>query len=145
MKIKNKLLNHITIDGNKKTSEKLLLKSFKKLQKDSKKQSKKIFQLAIINSTALFKLNMYKIKKRKKAKIKEIPTFIQNQYNRTSFALKQILCKKIRNKNTNKFFIKLKNEILLTSQQKSSIIEAKNNIQKKIPLKKRFFAFYRWK
>jgi len=70
LEIKNKLINHIMVNGNKKTSEKILLKSFKNLQKDSQKQSKKIFQLAIINSTPIFKLHIHKIKKKRKKKNK---------------------------------------------------------------------------
>jgi ribosomal protein S7 len=145
LRIKNKLINHITRNGNKKTSEKILLKSFKKLQKDSLKQSKKILQLALINSTAVFKLNTYKLKKKKKSNLKEIPTFISNTDTRTSLAIKHILNKKTKDKNINKFFLEFKKEILLTSQQKGSIIESKTNIQKQIPQKKRFFAFYKWK
>jgi len=144
LKIKNKLINHLTVNGNKKTSEKILLKSFKKLQKDSQKQSKKIFQLAIINSTPVFKLNKYKIKKRKKSNIREIPTFIKNTGNRTSLAIKNILNNKIK-KNANKFFNSLKKEILLTSQLKGITIESKNTLQKQIPVKKRLFVFYKWK
>ena len=143
LRIKNKLINHITRNGNKKTSEKILLKSFKKLQKDSLKQSKKILQLALINSTAVFKLNTYKMKKKKKSNLKEIPTFISNTDTRTSLAIKHILNKKTKDKNINKFFLEFKKEILLTSQQKGSIIESKTNIQKQIPQKKRFFAFYK--
>ena len=133
------------INGNKKTSEKILLKSFKKLQKDSQKQSKKILQLAIINSTPIFRLHTFKIKKKRKKKIKEIPAFISNKFNRTSLAIKLILSKTLENKQLNYFCNKFKKEILLTSQQKSSTIESKNNLQKQILLKRRLFSFYRWK
>ena len=145
LKLKNKLLNHIMINGNKKTSEKILLKSFKKLQKDSQKQSKKIFQLAIINSMPIFRLYTLKMKKKRKKKIKEIPAFISNKSNRTSLAVKFILSKTLENKQLHFFFNKFKKEILLTSQQKGSTIESKNNLQKQILLKKRLFSFYRWK
>ena len=145
LELKNKLLNHIMVNGNKKTSEKILLKSFKKLQKDSQKQSKKIFQLAIINSTPIFRLHTFKMKKKRKKKIKEIPAFISNKSNRTSLAIKFLLSKTLENKQLNFFFNKFKKEILLTSQQKGSTIESKNNLQKQILLKKRLFSFYRWK
>lgn len=145
LEVKNKLINHIMINGNKKTSENILLKSFKNLQKDSKKQSKKIFQLAIINSTPVFKLHIHKIKKRKKKKIREIPAFIATTINRTSLALKFILYNNVKNKKSNKFFNKLKKEILLISQQKGTIFESKNNLQKQVVLKKHLFTFYRWK
>jgi ribosomal protein S7 len=145
LEFKNKLINHIMINGNKKTSEKILLKSFKKLQKDSQKQSKKIFQLAIINSTPIFKLHIFKIKKKRKKRIKEIPAFITNKYTRISLAIKLILSKISENKRLNNFFNEFKKEILLTSQQKGTIVESKNNLQKQVLLKKHLFAFYRWK
>ncbi len=144
-KIKNKLINHITTNGNKKTSEKILLKSFKTIQKESKKQSTKIFQLALINSTELFKLTKYKNKNKKKAPLKEIPTFILNSTSRTSFAIKNLLKNKSKNSITNKFFYDFKKEIILASQQKGITVESKINLQKQIPQKKRFFAFYKWK
>jgi ribosomal protein S7 len=133
------------INGNKKTSEKLLIKSFKKLQKDSLKQSKKIFQLAIINSTPIFKLHTHKIKKKRKKRVREIPAFIANKYNRISLAIKFILSKNSENKRSDKFFNEFKKEILLTSQQKGTSFESKNNLQKQVLLKKHLFAFYRWK
>jgi ribosomal protein S7 len=145
LELKNKLINHIMINGNKKTSEKILLKSFKKLQKDSQKQSKKIFQLAIINSTPIFKLHIHKLKKKKKKRIKEIPVFIANKYNRISLAIKLMLSKISETKQLNQFFNDFKKEILITSQQKGTVIESKNNLQKQVLLKKHFFAFYRWK
>ena len=54
IKIKNKITNHLMLNGKKKTSEKILLKSFKELQKYSKKQSKKLIKLALIFSTPNF-------------------------------------------------------------------------------------------
>ena len=71
MQIKDKLVNFLMINGNKKTSEKLLIKSFKKLQKDSQKQSSKLVQLALINSTPILKLHVHKIKKKGKKKLKK--------------------------------------------------------------------------
>jgi len=145
LEVKDKLTNHIMISGNKKTSEKILIQSFKKLQKDSKKQSKKIFQLAVINSTPIFKLHIYKTKKKKKKRLKEIPAFIANKSNRTSLALKFILSNNRKNKKTNKIFNELKTEILLASQQKGDTFELKANLQKQVLLKKYLFTFYRWK
>jgi ribosomal protein S7 len=67
---KNKIIANIMNNGSKKTSESILFKSFKKLQKSSKKQSKKVFQLAIINSTPIFKLHKIENKKQRKKKSK---------------------------------------------------------------------------
>lgn len=51
IEIKNKLINHLMVNGEKKTSEKILIKSLKELQKDSQKQSKKV------NTIGYYKLN----------------------------------------------------------------------------------------
>ena len=56
MIIKNKLINHLTLNGKKKTSEIILLKSLKFLQKNSNKKSKKLIQLAITTTYPTFKL-----------------------------------------------------------------------------------------
>ena len=88
-KIKTKFISHLMKSGERKTSEKILLKSFKKLQKHSSKKSEKILKLALIYSTPIFKLHKItnkKLKKRTK-KLREIPAFISNQKSRISFAL----------------------------------------------------------
>lgn len=144
MQIRNKLINHIMINGKKKTSEKILLKSFKEIQKNSKKQSEDLIKLAIIHSTPIFKLHRIINKNRKKKKVKEIPAFITKTISRTSLAIKFILSS-IKNKKSNNLYIKLKQEILTAAQSKGPSIELKNNLQKQILLKKRFFTYYRWK
>lgn len=144
MKIKNKLINHIMVNGEKKTSEKILLKSLKELQKNSSKQSKNLVKLAIINSTPIFKLHKIINKKKKKIYIREIPAFIPKTSYRNSLSIKFILVS-AKNKKINNFYTKFKQEILLTAQSKGTSIELKNDLQKQVLLKKRFFTFYRWK
>ena len=70
IEIKNKLINHLVIKGKKSKSEKIVLESFKTLQLNSKKSSKKLFQLALISNTPIFKINTITQKKRKKKKQK---------------------------------------------------------------------------
>lgn len=146
MEIKNKLLNHLTLSGKKETGEKNLIKSIKKIQKNSLKSSDKIFQLALIYSTPIFKLHKIKNKKRKKkgSKFKEIPGFIQNKNARTSLAIKFILTSTKKNNNSTNFYSKLNEEILDCAKNKSISIETKNNLQKDILTKKRYFLYYRW-
>lgn len=143
---KNKIVNHIMNNGSKKTSEIVLFKSFKKLQKNSKKQLKKIFQLAIINSTPTFKLHKIENKKQRKKnrKIREIPAFISKSTSRTSIAIKFILSS-IEKKKSKGFYKQLNQEIFTTAQFKGSAIEKKNILQKQVLLKKHFFNYYRWK
>lgn len=146
LEIKTKLLNQIMISGNKKTSEKLLTKTFKQLQKTTLKPAKKILQLAVINSSPIFKLHKIKNKRKKVAKIKEIPAFIASTNNRTSLALKLILLVNKENKKSGmKFSSKFEKEMLLASQQKGTAVEVKNSLQKQVLLKKHLFTFYRWK
>ena len=91
--IQKKLINHLIKNGEKKTSEKILLKSLKTLQKNSLKKSKKILQLALIHSTPIFKLHKISNKKLKKRtkKVREIPAFISNRQSRISLTIKLIL------------------------------------------------------
>ena len=70
IEITRKLVNHLVINGKKPKSEKIVLKSIKALQKTSKKSSQKLFQLALIYNTPIFKLNTITQKKRKKKKTK---------------------------------------------------------------------------
>jgi ribosomal protein S7 len=143
---KNKIIANIMNNGSKKTSESILFKSFKKLQKSSKKQSKKVFQLAIINSTPIFKLHKIENKKQRKKnrKVREIPAFISNLNSRTSVAIKFILSS-IEQKKSKKFYKQLNQEVLATAQYKGNAIERKNTLQKQVLLKKHFFKYFRWK
>jgi ribosomal protein S7 len=146
MEIKNKLLNHLTLSGKKATGEKNLIKSIKKIQKNSLKNSNKICQLALIFSSPIFKLHKIKNKKRKKrgSKFKEIPGFIQNKNARTSLSIKYILNNTKKNSIPKNFYSKLNTEIIDSAKNKSITIETKNNLQKDILLKKQYFLYYRW-
>lgn len=147
LNIKNKFTNHIMLSGRKQNSEKNLLKSFKKFQQSSKKQTKKIFQLALIYSTPIFKLHENsnkKLKKRKRSKIRSIPAFMPKPLTRISLGIKYILDNIVRKKTQNVFYNKLYQEILLTSKTKGNNLEIKKETQKKTLLNKRYFKYYRW-
>lgn len=146
--INKKLVNHLMINGEKKTSETIFLKSIKKLHKNSKKQPKKILQLAIINSSPIFKLhrisNKKKIKKSKNRKVREIPAFLSNTLTRESMAIKFILSA-VKKQKLKIFNLKLKEEIILAAKNKSNSIDLKTELQKQVLSKKHFFRYYRWK
>jgi ribosomal protein S7 len=144
IEIKKKLINHIMKNGEKKTSEKVLLQSVKTLQKNCVKETQEIIKLALMYSTPIFKLHRIKNKKLKKKnrKIKEIPSFITNNNYRISSAIKLIL-KSVKKKPKN-FFINFNKEILLTSQKKGDSIQLKDELQKQVLVNKRYFNFYRW-
>jgi len=143
---KNKIINHIMANGEKKTSENILFKTAKKLQKNSKKQLKQIIQLAIINSTPTFKLHKIENKKQKKRnrKVREIPAFISKPFARTSIAVKLILAS-LEKKKSNQFYKKFNKGIISTARQEGTAIDLKNTLQKQVILKKHFFNYYRWK
>jgi ribosomal protein S7 len=145
LSIKTKLLNQLTKNGKKQTSEKILLKSFKKLQKKSIKETKEIIKTSLVLTTPLFKVHVIENKKQRKKnrKIKKIPYFILNNYSRISLAIKFIM-KSIKNK-SEPLHSKLENEILLTSQQKGDSINFKKDLQKQVLINQKYFNFYRWK
>nr|WDD39302.1 ribosomal protein S7 [Gomphonema parvulum] len=145
LSVKTKLLNHLTKNGEKKTSEKILFKSLKKLQKDSSKPTKDVLKTALVLSTPVFKVHVIENKKQRKKnrKIKKIPYFIVNNNSRISLAIKFIM-KSINNK-VKPLYSKLQNEILWTSQQKGDSINFKKELQKQVLINKKYFNFYKWK
>lgn len=130
-------------NGEKKTSEKLLLQSVKELQKNSSKETKTLIKLALLNTTPVLKLNVIKNKKRKgKKKTKIIPSFIPNNRARISKAIKFIL-EAIKKKPGN-FYTKFNKELLLNSQNLGDAVQIKNDNQKQALIHKRYLTFFRW-
>jgi ribosomal protein S7 len=142
-KIKFKLINHLLKNGNKKTCENVLLKSFKNIQKNSLKSYKKVIKISIINSATIFRIVKLKQKKRKKKSVKEIPTYIFNNFERISWALKVILTSS-KKQNANNFYKKLKQEILINSKSKGNSVDKKTDLHKQILPKKRLLLYFRW-
>jgi ribosomal protein S7 len=147
IEIKNKFINHFMGDGKKSTSEKILLKSFKELQKNSKKKTTKILKIALINLTPIFKFHIIKSKQKKikKKTDKTIPAFISNQNVRTSSAIKFIAANTTKKEEKFKLYKKLNEEILLNAADyESPAIQIKNELQKSV-LTKKIFLYYRWR
>jgi ribosomal protein S7 len=143
--LKNQLVNTLLNRGNKKTGEKIFLKSLKLLQKKTNKNHKDLFQLAIINSTPTFKINLQTSKKGKRKTQKELPTFINNDKNRTNLSIKFIVESSLKKNFSHGFYRRLTQEILAnTHDDKSNAIEHKNALQKQILLKKRYLHKFRW-
>jgi len=139
--IKKKLVNHIMKNGNKKTCEGMLLKSFKILQKSLNKPHKTLVKLSIVNSTSTFRIFNLKRKKRKKKNSKEIPKFIYNTSNRISWALK-LISQVNKKKTTNKYYQNLKQEILVTSKNEEN--NQRKIIHQQAITQKRIFFYFRW-
>lgn len=142
--IKKKIVNHLTLNGKKKTGEKLLLKSIKKLQKESLKQTEELIKLALVHVSPLFKLQKFTSKrKKKKTKIKEVPFFILNNNSRISLAIKFII-RAVDARKSNEFCTQWCREVLANSKQSGDAVKMKNELQKQVLLQKRFFRFYKW-
>lgn len=142
--LKTKIVNSLLISGNKQTSEKILVKFAKRLQKLTHKNFKKLFQLAVINSTLTFKLNEQIIKKGKRKAMKSTPSFILNDSLRVSTSLKLIKTTISKSKSPIFFYESLANEILLSSKSKSQSVDKKTELQRQILLNKRYLSKFRW-
>ena len=146
MEIKNKIINHLMLSGKKETGKKILLKSLKEIQKDSKKQSQELIKLGIMYSTPTFKLHKITNNKQKKRnkKIRVIPAFISDKNARISLGIKFVLAS-LKKKKSNNCHIKLKNELISNALYKGSAIQTKNELQKQVLVNKHYFSYYRWR
>lgn len=139
--IKNKIINHLTCNGKKETSQKILLKTLKELQKTSLTQSNRLINLSIMHVTPIFKIHKI-IKKRKKKHTLEIPVIINSNKSRLSLAIKFLLSP-INNTKKDNFYIQFSKEILSSVYNEESSPQLKNNIQKQALAKKHLFYYYR--
>jgi ribosomal protein S7 len=143
--IKNKIINHIMVDGQKNTSERILLKSIKNLNKSINKQVKKIFQLGLINSSPIFSVHQSENKKfkKKKRKVRIIPFFLTSQKNRTSLSIK-FITNSLKKKTKSNYDEKFSQEVLLNSYNKGISLNNLKEMQKKALQNKKYFSHYRW-
>lgn len=136
--LKKNLFNKIMVNGNKHTSEKLLTKSLKKIQKTNKKNFKDILQLSFINSAPIVYIK--NIKRKRKRNI-EFP-FLLSLKNRMSYGLKFIVNYSNKNK-LGSFYKNFTVEIIDSSKQISQSVKKKKFFHQESFLKKKF-ANYRW-
>jgi ribosomal protein S7 len=143
LNIKHRILNHLMNNGNKETCEKTILKSSKSLQKFLFKNYQELIKIGIINTAPLVNVKQVRLKKGKKKNVKEYP-FVLNFENRISLAIKFIL-ETVKRKQTKPFYLyaNLKQEIIANSQNNSSAVKKKDDLQKRTLLKKQY-AYYRW-
>lgn len=142
--LKTKIINTIMVRGKKNTGEKILLNFAKKLQKLNNKHFKKLVQIAIINSTPIFKLNEQIVKKGKRKVTKNNSSFIHTDSLRVMSSLKSIKYTVLKNKNSNQFYATLANEILLASNLKGHSVDKKTELHKQILLNKRYLSKFHW-
>jgi len=142
--LKDKIINILMKNGKKHSGEKILLKSSKLLQKSSKKNFKNLVQLAVINTTSVFKLNEQVMKKGKRKSKKIIPSFIVKDSLRIMTALKYIKTTVSKTKSSTNFYKDLGKEILASSSLKSNSIEQRTKLQTQILLNKRYLSKFKW-
>jgi ribosomal protein S7 len=144
LNLKHQIFNHLMINGNKETCEKIFLKSSKLLQKSLFKNHKVFVKIAIINSSPIMNIMQIKInKKNKKENIKEYPYIIDSKI-RKSLAIKfivEILNQK--KKKSKSLYLNLLKEFVKNSQNNSNALKKKEDLQKKALLNKKYL-YYRW-
>ena len=138
-KLKINFLNLLMLNGNKQTSEKLLIKISKNFQKKfNKKNFIELFKNGIINSSPIL---FFKNIKRKRKKTVEFPFLIKPRlriFYGTKFMLKNCVYK-----NNISFYLTFKEELSGSLKKKSVSVKEKKNLHKEAVLKKKF-ANYRW-
>lgn len=137
--IKTQIFNKLMKNGSKQTSEKVLFKSIKKIQKLShKKNFEDIIKLGLINSSPIIYI---KTIRRKRKQTVEFPFLLKNRA-RIFYGLTSILTTcRLKQKLT---FYKLLNlELFNSAKNNSKSVEKKLKIHQQSFLKKKF-ANYRW-
>lgn len=137
--LKRKTINHILKNGKKQISEKILKSSVKSVQKFQKKSHNEILKLAIFNSMPTFRI--IKLKRRKS--LLEIPAYLSSYKYRASWGLKY-LTKTLTSSSNHIFYKQLKNEILSNASSTTETAKPKDEIQKNVLKKKKYFKHYRW-
>jgi ribosomal protein S7 len=127
------------LNGNKQTSEKIILKSLKKLQKVSKKKNfNDVIKIGIIhNSPIIYTKNI----KRKRKQTIEFP-FLLRSYLRISYGIKFILKSDKQNLSL-PFYIKLNKKFIESSKLVNLSSEKTCNLHKNATQTQKF-ANYRW-
>ena len=139
-----KLINYLIFGGAKWSSEIILLKTSKELQKFSNKNFKKLLKLCFISSVPIFKISILIINNKKKNQTKKTFSVIKKKKTRFSLAIKFII-KTIKNEKSSCFYKKICKEILSILKSESSIIKIKKELQEQVFLKKHIFYYYRWR
>ena len=138
-KVKSNFLNLLMMNGNKQTSEKLLIKMSKNFQKKiNKKNFIELFKNGLINSSPIF---FFKNIKRKRKKTIEFPFLLKprlRMFYGTKFIVKNCL-----SKNNSSFYLMFKEELVNSLKNISVSVKEKKKLHKEAVLKKKF-ANYRW-
>lgn len=127
------------INGNKTTSERILLKSLKLIQKTQlNKNFEKIILLSLINNSPT--VNIKNIKRKRKRTI-EFPFLLKPQL-RISYGIKFLL-QHSKNCTEKSLYSNLKLELINSAKKTSLSFKQKKDLYKNVFLKKKFTT-YRW-
>jgi len=142
--LQRKIINTMMHSGKKTTSEKILLKSVKRVQKQSVKNFKQLLKSALINTTPTFKVNEQIVKRGKRKSVKVVPSFISGDTLRLTSALKLLKTSAVKSRKSQPFYVSLVDEILSASISKSMAVDKKAEIQSQVLLNKRYLSKFRW-
>ena len=131
-----KLINHLLINGEKRTSENNLVKASKNLQKHSGKVFNNMLKLAIVFSISIFKINFTE-----KTNKKNFFNLLQDNKARILLSTKYLI-NIIKSEKTDFFNKNFYNKIFLFFKNKNNISK-KDGLQKQIFLNKHIFFYYR--
>jgi len=142
MKLKNniklKLFNSLMLEGKKRTTEKLVLKSLKRFQKSNfKKDSKEFIKVSLLNSAPSVQIKQIK----KKRKNIEFPFLLNNDL-KISYGLKSLI-KNSRIQRSQPFYKSFQLELVNSSNLQGTSVNNKKQIHENAFLKKKY-ANYRW-
>ena len=137
--LKQNISNHLMMNGNKRTSEKVLLKTLKSLQKSqSKKNFESLVKTSLINSSPLLYVKQIK---RKRKRTFEFP-FLLSLRLKISYAAKFLILNS-RKKKVKSFYKNFHTELINSSRKESLSVKQKTDLHED-GFKIRKFARYRW-
>ena len=136
--LKNQILNRIQLQGKKRTSEKIVFKSIKAIQKQFLKNSKLIIKSAIISSSPVTQIKKIR---RKRRKTTEFPVILKRNLRLSSGI--QYLIKYSKKKSPQSFHFNFVLEIINSSKYKSNSVSQKEHIHESSFINKKY-ASYRW-
>lgn len=136
--IKTKILNSLILNGNRLSSEKIVLNLFKLLYKLYNKNPIRFLKISIITISPI--LFVRKIK-RKKTLLFEIP-YVLKPSMRVFYALKEII-NKVKKKKETCFYIKLQQEFISIAKRDNVSEKLKDNIHQ-LAFSKKSFSHFRW-
>ena len=141
--IVQKIINNILCKGKKRTAEKILLITFKELNKTLVKQFLKVLKLFVVFCLFVFKQDKIKNKQQNNKKIKKTLKIIKFKHTWIFVGFKFVV-KYLKSKTLKFIVFNLHWQIFLNVLNKSAVFEKKLIMQKQVALKKSYYYYYYW-